>query len=185
MIIGSTRSGRFGPTVANWFAGRVHRRRDLYLDTIDLATATLPDRLGDRDEPTPETVRELGERLAAADAFVVITPEYNSSFPAALKNAIDWFDSEWAAKPVTIVSYARDSDGTRATAQLRQIFAELNAVPIRRTVPIAKSWQRFAPDGTWPRRDAELDEAVIAALDQLSWWAMALRHARATAPFVP
>ncbi|MEV4128552.1 NAD(P)H-dependent oxidoreductase [Nocardia sp. NPDC049707] len=184
MIIGSTRSGRFGPTVADWLAGRVQRRRDLDLDTIDLAGAGLPDELADHDDPTPAPVREIGQRLAAADAFIVITPEYNGSFPAALKNAIDWFDAEWAAKPVTVVSYGHDSDGSRATAQLRQIFAELNAVPIRRTVAVARAWQRFGADGSWPRRDPELEAAVCAALDQITWWATALRAARARGDFV-
>ncbi|MFQ6393900.1 NADPH-dependent FMN reductase [Nocardia sp. KC 131] len=184
VILGSTRIGRFGPTVADWFAGRMRRRRDVDLDSIDLAAAGLPDQLTDEDEPLPAAVRELGERLAAADAFVVVTPEYNRSFPAAVKNAIDWFDTEWAAKPVTIVSYGRDTDGSQAAAQLRQVFGELNAVPIRRIVPIAKVWQRFAADGSWPRRDAELDESVNSAVDQLLWWARALRAARARAPFV-
>lgn len=184
VIIGSTRTGRFGPTVADWFSARVRRRRDLELDTIDLATTALPDQLTDQGEAAPVAVRELGLRLAAADAFVVVTPEYNRSFPAAVKNAIDWFDIEWAAKPVTVVSYGRDTDGAQAAAQLRQIFGELNAVPIRRGVGIARAWQRFAADGSWPRRDGELDEAVNGALDQLIWWAHALRAARAGAPFV-
>ncbi|MFD0362456.1 NADPH-dependent FMN reductase [Nocardia sp. GCM10030253] len=184
LILGSTRIGRFGPTVADWFAGRLRRRRDVELDPIDLAAVKLPDQLTDHDQPVPALVRNLGKRLAAADAFVVVTPEYNRSFPAAVKNAIDWFDTEWAAKPVTVVSYGRDSDGSQAAAQLRQVFGELNAVPIRRTVAIAKVWQRFAADGSWPRRDAELDESVNGAVDQLLWWAHALRDARARAPFV-
>ncbi|MFD6160311.1 NADPH-dependent FMN reductase [Nocardia sp. NPDC060256] len=184
LIVGSTRTGRFGPTVADWFAGRL-RRRALDLDRIDLATAQLPDQLAGHDEPPPVPVRELGERLSAADAFVVVTPEYNRSFPAAVKNAIDWFDTEWAAKPVTIVGYGSDTDGGHAAAQLRQVFAELNAVPIRRTLTITKTWQRFAADGTWPRRDPDLDESVNALLDQLVWWATALHTARATTPFVP
>lgn len=184
LIVGSTRTGRFGPTVADWFAGRLRRRRGLELDRIDLATVGLPDRLVGPDEPLPDTVCALGARLAAADAFVVVTPEYNRSFPAAVKNAIDWFELEWAAKPVTVVGYGSESEGGHAAAQLRQVFGELNAVPIRRTVTIAKAWQRFAADGSWPRRDAELDDSVNGALDQLLWWANALREARAKTPFV-
>ncbi|GAD87325.1 NADPH-dependent FMN reductase [Nocardia asteroides] len=185
MILGSTRTGRFGPLVADWFAGRVTRRRDLVLDRIDLATAALPEQLPDLDDPTPEPVRALGSRLAAADAFVVVTPEYNRSFPAAVKNAIDWFDLEWAAKPVSVVTYCRDAEGGHGAAQLRQVFAELNAVPIRRTVTIPKAWQRFTVDGAWPRPDPDLHDAVEATLDQLTWWATALRTARAATPFVP
>ncbi|MFR9769972.1 NADPH-dependent FMN reductase [Nocardia sp. SC052] len=184
LIVGSTRTGRFGPTVAEWFAGRLGRRRDIDVDRIDLAETGLPDRLPDPDEPLPPAVRALGERLAAADAFVLVTPEYNRSFPAAVKNAVDWFDAEWAGKPVTVVGYGGDADGGHAAAQLRPVFGELNAVPIRRTVTVTKVWQRFASDGSWPRRDAELDEAVDATLDQLMWWARALRQARAETPFV-
>ncbi|MGK8524324.1 NADPH-dependent FMN reductase [Nocardia asteroides] len=185
LIVGSTRHGRFGPTVADWFAGRLGRRRhDVEVDRIDLATSELPDRLTDHDEPAPTAVRALGARLDAADAFVVVTPEYNRSFPAAVKNAVDWFDVEWAAKPVTVVGYGGDADGGHAATQLRPVFGELNAVPIRRTVTITRAWQRFASDGAWPRRDAELDEAVDGALDQLLWWARALREARAARPFV-
>lgn len=184
LIVGSTRTGRFGPTVADWFADRI-RRREIDLDRVDLAATGLPDRLPDYDEPTPAAVRALGERLAAADAFVLITPEYNRSFPASVKNAIDWFDHEWAAKPVTVVSYCRDTECGHAAAALRQVFGELNAVPIRRTVTITTTWQRFAPDGTWPRRDPHLDAAVQAAMDQLTWWACALRAARAGGPLPP
>ncbi|WP_280298793.1 NADPH-dependent FMN reductase [Nocardia neocaledoniensis] len=185
LILGSTRSGRFGPFVADWFAGRCARRPDLAVDRIDLATAALPDRLPDLDEPRPEPVRALGSRLAGADAFVIVTPEYNRSFPAAVKNAIDWFDSEWAAKPVSVVTYCRDAEGGHGAAQLRQVFGELNAVPIRRTVTVSRAWQRFTVDGAWPRRDPDLHESVEATLDQLTWWATALRTARATTPFVP
>ncbi|MGW6725788.1 NADPH-dependent FMN reductase [Nocardia sp. NPDC055029] len=185
MILGSTRTGRFGPLVAEWFAGRVARRPDLTLDRIDLATAALPDQLPDFDEPLPDPVRELGSRLATADAFVIVTPEYNRSFPAAVKNAIDWFDTEWAAKPVAIVTYCRDAEGGHGAAQLRQVFTELNAVPTRRTVTIPKAWQRFTVEGTWPRPDPELHDAVESALDQLTWWARALHTARAASPFVP
>ena len=101
---GSTRNGRFGPTVAGWFAGHARRRPGVRVDVIDLAETGLPETLGDHDEPPPAPVRELAPRLAAADAFVVVTPEYNQSFPAPLKTALDWFYEEWAAKPVALVA---------------------------------------------------------------------------------
>ncbi|GAB3832488.1 hypothetical protein GCM10027610_024720 [Dactylosporangium cerinum] len=78
----------------------------------------------------------MGPRLTAADAFVVVTPEYNRSFPAPLKTAIDWFYEEWHAKPVTFVSYGRESGGLHATAQLRQVFNELQTVTMRNTVSL-------------------------------------------------
>lgn len=178
VIIASTRDGRFGPTVAEWFARSAKRRFDV--DLIDLAVADLPAVLTD---DIPEPVAALAPRLHAADAFVIVTPEYNHSFPAPVKTAIDWYYDEWAGKPVTFVAYGRESGGRHATAQLREIFAELNAVAIRNSVHLPCYWEQFAADGHWPKHTSELDESVRLLLDQLSWWANALHTARATNPF--
>ncbi|PRX91831.1 NADPH-dependent FMN reductase [Allonocardiopsis opalescens] len=182
VIIASTRRGRFGPTVADWFAGRARRRGNLDVDLVDLAEARLPDILGDEDDPAPPEVAALAPRLAAADAFAVVTPEYNRSFPAPLKTAIDWYVAEWAAKPVAFVSYGRESGGLHAVAQLRQVFTELHAVAVRDGVSIPHFWDRFTADGGWPRADADLDAAAAATLDQLSWWGRTLQQARAAGP---
>jgi NAD(P)H-dependent FMN reductase len=183
VIIGSTRKGRFGPTVAGWFAAHARRRPGVEVDLIDLAEAGLPETLGDIDDPAPPPVRALAPRLAAADAFVVVTPEYNHGFPAPLKTALDWFYEEWKAKPVALVCYGRESGGLNAAAQLRQIFAELHAVTIRDGIVLPRYWEDFAPDGSWPKPGAECDAAVKTTLDQLSWWATALREARGTTPY--
>ncbi|NMN95309.1 NADPH-dependent FMN reductase [Antrihabitans stalactiti] len=182
VIIGSTRHGRFGPTITQWFVGRAQRRRDLDIDVIDLATVALPDVLVDDDEAQPESVQLLATRLAAADAFVIVTPEYNGSFPASVKTAIDWYTDEWAAKPVTFVTYGRESGGANAAAALRQVFGELNAVVIRRAVLLPCYWDQFAADGTWPKPNSCLDQTVTAMLDQLTWWAHALNTARTEQP---
>ena len=114
IIIGSTREGRFAPTVAAWFADHARARTDLVVDVVDLAEARLPDVLSTKPAPS---VRAMSQRLAAADAFVIVTPEYNHSFPASLKNAIDWHFKEWQAKPVGFVSYGGMSGGLRAVAR--------------------------------------------------------------------
>ncbi|RCG23960.1 NADPH-dependent oxidoreductase [Sphaerisporangium album] len=183
VIIGSTRNGRFGPTVARWFSARAVRRGDLDVDLIDLAETRLPETLTDQDEAIPPQVRALAPRLAAADAFVIVTPEYNQSFPAPLKTAIDWYYEEWKAKPVTFVSYGRESGGLHAVAQLRQVFTELHAVPIRNTISLPCYWELFAADGSWPRPGADCNSAIKTTLDQLAWWAHALRAARAERPY--
>lgn len=178
VIIASTRRGRFGPTVAGWFAERARRRRELDVDVVDLAAAGLPEVLGDCDEPVPAEVAALAPRLAAADAFVVVTPEYNHGFPAPLKTVIDWYFAEWQVKPVSFVAYGRESGGLMAVAQLRQIFIELRAVPIREFVALPRYWEQFAADGAWPRPGAECEHSLKVMLDQLTWWARALRTAR-------
>jgi NAD(P)H-dependent FMN reductase len=183
VIIGSTRNGRFGPTVATWFISHARRRPDVAIDLVDLAETRLPETLIDHDETVPEPVRALGRRLVAADGFVVITPEYNRSFPAPLKTAIDWFYEEWQAKPVTFVSYGRESGGLHAIAHLRQVFSELHTVNVRSTVSLPCYWEMFAADGTWPTPTAECNTAVKAMLDELTWWAYALREARSKSPY--
>lgn len=183
VIIGSTRTGRFGPTVAGWFAGQAGKRADLDVDVIDLAQARLPEILADHDEPVPAPVAALAPRLAAADAFAVVTPEYNLSFPAPLKTAIDWYYEEWQAKPVTFVAYGRESGGLHAVAQLRQVFAELHAVAIRNIVSLPCYWELFAADGSWPKPSAGCNTTVKSTVDQLCWWALALREARAKRPY--
>ncbi|RSN68507.1 NADPH-dependent oxidoreductase [Actinomadura sp. WAC 06369] len=183
VIIGSTRRGRFGPTVAEWFAGRARRRPDLDVDLVDLAACALPQALPDEDEPAPPAVAALGRRLAAADGFAVVTPEYNRGYPGVLKTAIDWYYDEWRAKPVAVVSYGRESGGLQAAAQLREVFTELEAVPIRDGVALPCYWRDFAADGSWPKTGAECNTTVTTTLDRLSWWARALRDARIAHPY--
>ena len=181
VIIGSTRSGRFGPTIANWFAGQACQRDDLSVDVIDLATAWLPDVLPDDDGDLPQAVLALGPWLDTADAFVVVTPEYNHSFPAPLKTAIDWFHAEWAAKPVGFVSYGGMGGGLRAVEQLRLVFAELHATTVRNTVSFHNFWEVFDERGETD--DAAAHGAAKGMLDQLVWWSDALRAHRERVPY--
>ncbi|MEU1423791.1 NAD(P)H-dependent oxidoreductase [Kitasatospora sp. NPDC005751] len=182
VIVGSNRPGRVAPTVAEWFVRTAGQRADLDLDVIDLADHPLP-HLG--EEPTAEQAEclaALSPRLAAADAFVVITPEYNHSFPAVLKNAIDWHRAEWQAKPVGFVSYGGLGGGLRAVEQLRLIFAELHTVTVRDSVSFHSVWGAFGEDGE-PVDPTVPTGAAKGMLDQLTWWAHALRDARAVRPY--
>ncbi|PHQ51580.1 NADPH-dependent FMN reductase [Streptomyces cinnamoneus] len=186
VIVASTRAGRFGPTVANWLARQTAQRDDIEVDVIDLADHPLPVHL--TREPGPEDAAALAAvtpRLAAADAFVVVTPEYNHSYPASVKNLIDWHYTQWQAKPVAFVSYGGLSGGLRAVEHLRPVFAELHAVTIRETVSFHSPWGKL--DDTGSHLDEEAGAAAQAAakvmLDQLSWWAVSLREARAARPY--
>jgi NAD(P)H-dependent FMN reductase len=178
VIIGSTREGRFAPTVAKWFSDRAGQRADLAVDVIDLAEVGLPGTMTGYGQPRPAVVEALGERLAAADAFVVVTPEYNHSFPAPLKSAVDWYTDEWRNKPVAFVSYGGISGGLRAVQQLRQVFIELQSSPIRETLSFHDIWSLFDADGTWPTPSEKRETAATALLDQLVWWGTTLRAGR-------
>jgi NAD(P)H-dependent FMN reductase len=181
VIIGSTRRGRFGPTVAHWLAQQAGKQFEV--DLVDLVAAKLPATLPDTDDETPAEVEVLAPRLQRADAFAVVTPEINCSFPASLKTALDWYYEQWHAKPVAIVSYGRETGGRNATAQLRQVFAELQAVTIRNTVALPCYWEQFTADGGWPRPSAGYEAEARLMLDQLVWWAEALRDARTKRPY--
>jgi NAD(P)H-dependent FMN reductase len=183
LIIGSTRAGRFAPVVAEWFAAQARMRGDMDVDVIDLAEAWLPDVLpADDATELPQPVRDLQPWLARADAFVVVTPEYNHSFPAALKNAIDWFFDEWQAKPVGYVSYGGVSGGLRAVEQLRLVFNELHATSVRTSVSFADGAESFDAAGA-PVEPERCEKAAKAMLDEVAWWGDALRRQRAQRPY--
>ncbi|MGV9297100.1 NADPH-dependent FMN reductase [Amycolatopsis sp. NPDC003676] len=170
VLVGSAREGRFAPTVVRWFTRQADRHGGFEVDVIDVAEISLPLAMNG------EGAAPVAARLEAADAFVVVTPEYNHSYPAALKNVLDWFRGEWHAKPVAFVSYGGISGGLRAVEHLRPVFAELHAVTIRETVSFHGAHGRFGEDGE--PVDPSVEAAAKALLDQLEWWARALQDAR-------
>ncbi|WP_327147214.1 NADPH-dependent FMN reductase [Nocardia sp. NBC_01329] len=178
VIIGSSRDGRFAPAIGDWFLTRTARREDLSSVTVDIAATELPHVFG---APAP-AITKTREILGAADAFVVVTPEYNHSYPGTLKNFIDLHHSEWEAKPVGFVSYGGISGGLRATEHLRAVFAELHAATVRDTVSFHNPWAQCDDTGALIT-GVEADAAATALLDQLVWWGEALRTARATRPY--
>ncbi|MGW0640958.1 NADPH-dependent FMN reductase [Streptomyces badius] len=183
VILGSNRDGRFGPVIADWFLARAAAHPGIETDLIDVAEADLPTRI--TFSPGPEEAGRLAavsERLAAADGFVVLTPEYNHSFPAPLKTLIDWHSAEWQAKPVAFVSYGGISGGLRAVEQLRQVFAELHTVTVRDTVSFHNAGALFDDEGRH-RDPGPADAAAKVLLDQVVWWGSALRDARNARPY--
>ncbi|WP_027341459.1 NADPH-dependent FMN reductase [Hamadaea tsunoensis] len=184
VIVGSVRDGRIGPIVAGWFARVAAGRDDIQVDLIDLAEMPIGS-ASPTMSPPPEALaglRELTPRLAAAGAYVVVTPEYNHSYPAALKNAIDWHDVQFHAKPVAFVSYGGISGGLRAVEHLRAVFTELHAVTTRDIVSFHHVWEQFDADGN-PKDPQRPAAAAEALLDQVTWWARALHDARTTSPY--
>ncbi|WBB89675.1 NAD(P)H-dependent oxidoreductase [Verrucosispora sp. WMMC514] len=133
LVVGSSRPGRRGPTVAGWVADTATghpaaRAGEVTVELVDLAEQRLPL----LDEPVParfgdyrhEHTRRWSSVAAACDAFVFVTPEYNSSIPAVLKNAIDYLDAEWRGKPAGVLTYGVRGGG-RAAEHLRPILAEV------------------------------------------------------------
>ena len=187
VLIGSVREGRFGPFVAGWIADRASEHGGFEVDVVDLADFEIPlvlpaesPKLAGDAYPRPRGMADLTARLDAADAFVVVTPEYNHSYPASLKAAIDWHFTQWTAKPVAFVSYGGAAGGRHAVLHLENVLTELHAVTIRDGLAFPNYFVTFE-DGE--PLDAQADAYAKAMLDQLAWWASALREARAAVSY--
>ncbi|MBF6171366.1 NADPH-dependent FMN reductase [Nocardia blacklockiae] len=176
VIVASVRPERFAPVVADWFLRVAREHPEFDTGVIDLLHTPLPADLS----VTPE-VRAYRERLAAADAFVAVTSEYNHGYPASLKTALDSAKHEWRGKPIGFVGYGGLSGGLRAIEQLRQVVAEIHMVSIRETVSFHEAKRKFDADGA--TTDGAAIDAVQRQLRQLAWWARHLRTARHTDPY--
>jgi len=176
VVVGSTREGRVGDRVAHWFIDEAGRHDDLTVTVVDLNEYDFP--ASYPAEPTA-SIRAFVREVGRAEAFVVVTPEYNHSFPAPLKQAIDYAYDEWQAKPVGFVSYGCRSTGLHAVDQLRTVFTALHAMTVRDVVGL----DLLAGEPT-PLCTDELRRDIRALLDQLRWWGLALRNGRAARPYV-
>lgn len=177
VIAASVRKERVGRQLADWVAETV-RTDTAEVDLIDLAECELPP--DELLQPGGGQRSEIAHRVAAADGFVVVTPEYNHSFPAGLKRAIDWHYTEWQFKAATVVAYGVQG-GLLAVEHLRAVFAELSVVTTRRVVGLRAPWADIGPGGYVPA--PRVAEAVAAAVAELGWWAETLRDARRDRPF--
>ena len=179
LIYGSARKGRFCDTVARWAAEQIARHSDFALEVIDPAIDAAH---GGPEDGSLQGTPSLWQRVAGADAFIVVTPEYNHGYPAPLKSLIDSVGAEWHAKPVAFVSYGGISGGLRAVEQLRLVFAELHTVTIRDAVSFAGAWEQFDEAGRLLHPERH-QRAMAAMLARLRWWATALRNARIADPY--
>jgi NAD(P)H-dependent FMN reductase len=133
LIIGSTRPGRVGPQIANWMMDNLPKPQSVDYEVIDIVDWKLPI----FDEPIHPSMNQYehahtkawSQKIKEADAYIFLTPEYNSGYPASLKNAIDYLYHEWTDKPVMIASYGVGG-GPTASAQLRQIAERLKMRPV-------------------------------------------------------
>jgi NAD(P)H-dependent FMN reductase len=181
MVIASTRPGRVGLPVADWFGGRVETHGAFELEVVDLAELALPF----MDEPHHPRLRRYehehtkawSAQVEAADAFAFVMPEYNWGLTAPLKNAIDYLHMEWRYKPVALVSYGGVSSGLRAAAMVRQVMAAVKATVITDTVSIPFVAQFLDDERVFHPNDT-LQESSLVALGELVKVEAALRGLR-------
>jgi NAD(P)H-dependent FMN reductase len=185
VVTGTTRAGRFSERVSAWVAGYLASHSDVGVEVVDLRDYPLPFFDGLPPARTPreyatEEVARLGRTLDRADAYVLLTGEYNHGYPAVLKNAMDWTFVEWRRKPVAFVGWG-NVGGARAIEQLRQVVVEFEMAPLRHAVhilPAVLLAAREAADPTDVSAFAELEPRLKLLTDDLLWWSHALRAAR-------
>jgi NAD(P)H-dependent FMN reductase len=171
VILGSTRQGRIGDKVANWFMQHAGGRPDISAELVDLADWPLPF----FDSPVPPAfgpssdprTRAWAEKVEQADGYVLVTPEYNHGYPAVLKNALDHVYGEWNGKPVGFVGYGGPGGGVRAVEQLRQVVVELSMFPLRQQVILANAYAAFDDAGLL-KASAATDRQADAVLAELA-----------------
>ena len=179
-IICSTRPGRAGPIIANWFheAAGAHGKFDAQL--VDIADFNLPV----YDEPRHPMMqkyehnhtRAWAASVTAADAYVFVTPEYNYGPPPSLVNALNYVYREWNYKPASFVSYGGVSGGLRAVQVEKQILTTLKTMPIPEQVVVQMPGQQIE-DGVFTG-NAMQDQSATNMLNELHRWSEALKPLR-------
>jgi NAD(P)H-dependent FMN reductase len=182
IIIASTRPGRVGPAVADWFRDRAVKTGDFEVELIDLAEVNLPmfdepkhPRFG---EYVHQHTKDWSATIRRGDAYVFVVPEYNYGFNAAIKNAIDYLNKEWQYKPLGFVSYGGVAAGTRAVQMLKQVVSALKMVPMADAVHIPFV-QQFLDDDRVLQPNQVMEDAATALLAELARWTRATEQLRA------
>ena len=179
IIVGSTRPGRKADTVARWVHEIARKRSDASFEVVDIADFKLPF----LDEAMPPMMGQYtnphtkawAAKIAAFDAFVFVTPEYNHSTSGALKNAIDFLWREWNDKAAGFVGYG-GAGGTRAVEHLRLVMAEVKMADVRAQVALSlfTDFENFVTFKPTPHQE----RSVTAMLDDLVPWGEALKTLR-------
>ena len=182
IILGSTRDNRFTDAPARWVREAASGRTNLDFELLDLRDFDLPffnEKASNAWTPTqdPEGVR-WQKKLTEFDGFIFITPEYNHSVPAVLKNALDFAAPEWNRKPAAFVGYG-PVGAARAVEQLRLVVAELQMASVRSAVHIQGADFMGVAKGERTLGSIDhLNDGLEALFSDLEWWTRALKEAR-------
>ena len=180
IIYGSARRARQGIKAARFVARKLEERNHAVtlVDSMEHEFPILDLMYKEYDAgKAPEAMETVGQILQAADGFVVVSAEYNHSIPAALKNLLDHYQSEYLYKPSAIVTYsAGPFGGVRALINLRAILAELGTPSIPSAFPVSQIHNAFDDDGVALER--AYDDRIVKFLDEFEWYANAMKRAR-------
>lgn len=187
VIVGTTRQGRQTVKQATWVAKTAAAVDGVEVEVVDLADYPLPffaEPVSPRYNPnrTPEpAAKKWLDKLAEADAYIFVTPEYNHSIPGVLKNAFDYLDWQVKRKPAGIVSHGTVG-GARAAMHLKEIISEAQAVPVPNFVAFSHMSDAIDEDGNISEEVKANPYGPQGALDallvELKWYSDALSTAR-------
>jgi NAD(P)H-dependent FMN reductase len=185
IVVASQRSNRFADYPLRWLLEQTTTRTDFTFEVLDLRDHTLPSEILQNAPSTAprqyvsEDHRAIGELLDHADGFIVLANEYNHGYSAPLKNTLDHYFVELNRKPMAFIGYG-SVGGARAIEQLRQVINELDMASVRPTVNILPPFimQIRAGNENVTEVFAPLQVRLTPLLDDLHWWASALKVAR-------
>ncbi|HEY5913570.1 MAG TPA: NADPH-dependent FMN reductase [Verrucomicrobiae bacterium] len=180
IIAGSTRRDRQSIKVARFVLARLQQRKGVDTELLDLLEYNFPimeERLHRRDDPPPR-LQEYADKIARADALIIVTPEYNNGYPGVLKNAIDYLLPEYERKPIGIVTVSAGGfGGITCLAQLRLVTLGMGAFPIPESLAISRVHDSFNDDGT--PNEPVYEKRAAAFLDEVLWFAEAIADRKA------
>jgi NAD(P)H-dependent FMN reductase len=185
IIIGTTRTTRFSEKPARWISDIASKRDDMITEVVDLRDFPMPffDEVASNAwVPSKNEIAQLWQKkVAEFDGYIFITAEYNRGIPAVLKNALDYAYPEWNRKAAAYVGYG-SVGGARAVEQLRLVSVELQMAPVRTGVHIqGADFMAAWKEGRNLKDILHLQQNAVDMLDQLVWWASALKAARGAA----
>lgn len=179
IIVGSVREGRRAKPVADWVYQQATSRGDCSVELVDLKDWDLPlfslgrpPILGEYED---ELQQRWAQKIAQADGYLFVSPEYNHGYTPVLKNALDYLYAEWLRKPASFVTYGGVS-GARGVEQLRLVLIELQMAPLRDAVHIGGIPSKLT-DGVFTG-DSRDEQQLKGVLDELLWWSRALSNAK-------
>lgn len=189
VIVGSTRPNRVSEKVAKWVALEAKELTDTSVEMVDLADYDLPfldepisPQYNPERKPNPAAKKFL-DKVNEADAYVLVTPEYNRSYSAVLKNALDYIDFQFMKKPVALVAHG-STGGAQAVAHLRGVLPGLKSFTTpTATFVMGRAGELIDESGTLVDEEIRSNPygpqaALKATLEELKWYSDALSVAR-------
>lgn len=181
IVIASTRPGRIGPALAEWFRQFADTHGTFDARVVDLADFDLPvynePRHPVMQDYEHDHTKRWSESVNTADAFVFVTPEYNFNPPPSLVNALNYVYKEWNYKPAGFVSYGGASGGLRAVQTAKLFVTTLKMMPMVEGVMVPMAWEKLDADGRFVSNEL-IDPSATAMLDELARWTPALKTMR-------